>query len=864
MRIILETLREMGTTARWRHGILPLLLIAGMQSQPLLAQETETLVKIEVIGANKQSPETVIYRSGLSTGDDLRQVNMTDVMERLWKSGAFDDIKLDVEDVDGGKKLIIRVVERPIIKSVDYRGGSDIGLSSLKDRIKELKLEILPDSIYDPEQIRKVQNVIVDRCAEKGYQNPIINIDLEPVSPGVSRLIFDINEGGKARIIDIEFKGNTVISSSKLAGVMKKSGQHWLLSWLTGHDIVVDKNLEEDVENIKKAYWRIGYKDVFVGKPIVSIDDQTTPLQKQKNEERTESGKSPRYDIRATVVFRIIEGEQYFEGITKIEGNDKVFKGKKGETELLLKIAEARQDHLSKFGKFFAIKPTAKELTSNKLRPFDMEALDEGIEKMRDEYANKSYVMFKTEKQLSVRQEGGIKKVDTTIKIDEGDPYTIHRIEIGGNNLTKDKVIRRALLLRDGDPFRVDLLKDSYTSVGQLGYFDIRNEEPKIDFVKDKPEVNITLNGHEAGTNEITFQGGYGSVMGFNLGAGYSTRNLGGGGESLSVNYNIGKYQRNASISYLEPYIFDLPYSFSARVFDSYANYDASRVGIENAYTQKTRGFGFAVGSRLSNFWSNGLWAHYTTLTIGYNASWAHYNGTDFLYKDVPYLRTSSISPSIVYDTTDHPFKPTRGVRLGFSYEFAPGFLGTNRPYNKVSSNAAGFYTPSDRHTFAANINYGYIKNESSDGIPLISYYRLGGEESVRGYEYGQIGSIRYDNLGNAVVVGGNKQLVVNLEYQFKIAEDMRLVFFYDAGNAWAPGVPMFSRQTVNYRNFLQGVDVTYQNPTMLQSMGLEFRLFLPWLSQAPMRFIWADKRNPYAFDTRGKSSFQFSIGTTF
>ena len=198
MQMTMKILRPAGTAARWRHGLIPLLLVAGFHGAPLLAQDSETIVKVEIIGASKQTPETVLYKSGLKTGDDLRNVDLTAVTERLWASGAFDDIKFEVEDMEGGKKLIIRVVERPLIKEVDYRGGTNIGLSSLKDKIKEMKLEIAPDTVYDPEVVRKIKALIVEKCGEKGYRNPVVTVALEPIAPGLIRLVFDIKEGGKA------------------------------------------------------------------------------------------------------------------------------------------------------------------------------------------------------------------------------------------------------------------------------------------------------------------------------------------------------------------------------------------------------------------------------------------------------------------------------------------------------------------------------------------------------------------------------------------------------------------------------------------------------------------------------------------
>lgn len=861
MRMTTKTPCKAGTVARWRHGLLPLLLIAGL---PLLAQDSETLMKVEVEGASKQTPETVIYKSGLKAGDDLRSVDLTVVMERLWASGAFDDIKFDVEDVEGGKKLIIRVVERPLIKEVDYRGGTNIGLSSLKDKIKEMKLEVTPDSVYDPEVVRKVKAVIVERCGEKGYRNPVVDVDLETIAPGLARLVFDIKEGGKARIYKIIFKGNTVISSARLKKVMKKTRNHWMFSWIGSHDLLVDKNLEDDLQNVKKAYWRTGYKDVFVGQPAIEIEDFTSPSRKKKNAKKIEEGKSPKYDLRATLTIPVLEGERFYDGTFKVEGNDRVFKGQKGEDLYRLKIAEARRDHHSTFGRIFGIKPSIADLPAGSLRPFDLDALNEGIEKIKEEYGNKAHVMFHADKKLEVREESGVKKVDVTLKVDEGEAYTVRRIDFEGNTTTKDKVIRRALLVKEGEPFRLDLFRESFNSVGQLGFFDIKGQEPKVDFVPDKPEVDITLKGQEAGTNELMFQGGYGSVFGFSLGASFSTRNLGGGGETLSVSYNGGKYQKSATISYTEPYVFDLPYSFTASVNDSTTNYDASRVGEDNAYKEKSRGAGASVGMRLSNFFPESIMAFYTTYRVGYNISRVQFEGgTNYLYRDIGSVLTSSVSQSLTYDTTDHPFKPTAGMKLGVGFEYAGAQIGSDRPFHRTTVDFTKFYSVGGRHIFGVNASYGYINNLGKEGIPLFNYYRPGGEGSVRGYQYGQIGSVYYDASNGSVVVGGNKQFIANLEYQFKITEEVRAVLFYDVGNAWGPGEKIFNQNLVHYTDPDTGVDVTYRNPKLLQSIGIELRLFLP-ISPAPLRFIWARKRNPYPFDTDGATDFQFSIGTTF
>jgi outer membrane protein insertion porin family len=154
------------------------------------------------------------------------------------------------------------------------------------------------------------------------------------------------------------------------------------------------------------------------------------------------------------------------------------------------------------------------------------------------------------------------------------------------------------------------------------------------------------------------------------------------------------------------------------------------------------------------------------------------------------------------------------------------------------------FKSFADRHIIAFNASYGYLANLGSEELPIWDNFQPGGETSIRGYRWGLVGSQRSDNNGNLVVVGGNKQFLANAEYHLKLAEQFRVLLFYDMGNAWGPGNKVFSE-------------------ALRRSAGVEFRFFMP-ISPAPMRLIWARKLNPYSFDTLDKTDFQFSIGTTF
>lgn len=830
--------------------LLSCALVAGFSALPLAAQDSEALAAIEVVGAQKLTQETVLFKAGIKVGDDLRTMDLTAVIERLWASGAFDDIKFEVVEVEGGRKLVIRVKERPLVKEVDYRGGTELGITNIKDKVKEKKLTINPDTVYDPEAARKIKALIVEQAAEKGFRNPVVDVSLEPMGPGIARLVFDIKEGGKARIYTIKFRGNKVFSSQKLRKVLEKTRQHWAFSWITSHDLLVDKNLEEDLKKLKEIYWREGYKDVFVGQPTIEVDDKTTEKQKKKNEKRIAQAKSPKYDLRATLTIPILEGERFYQGKFKVEGNDKVFKGERGEKFFRMKIAEAHRDSTSPIRKIFGISPSLGDPKPEAPPvPFDLDSLNKGLGKVGEEYNNLAYIQFRAEKKLEVREEGGVKKVDVTVKVDEGDQFTVRNIKFEGNVTTKDKVLRRAMILQEGDLFRTELFKDSFTGLGQLGFFDVKNQEPKVDLVPDKTQVDITIRGEESGVNELLFQGGYGSVFGFTLGVSFSTKNLGGGGETLSVAYNGGRFSRNVSLGFSEPYVFDLPYSFSSSISDGSTDYDASRVGLANAYKQYTRALGFSVGTRLSTFMDPGSpWFNlgfFTSYSVGYSFRIIQIEGgKNYYFRDTSPQLTSTLNQSLAYSTVNHPFKPTSGMRLSFGLEYGGWQFGTDKPFYRTTWEFAKFFNIAERNIFATHMSYGYLRNLSNSELPIWDYFRPGGESSVRGYRYGQVGSVMYDNQGYPVVVGGNKQFLLNFEYQFKVADQFRMVLFHDAGNAWAPGVPVFS-------------------DPLRRSAGLEFRFFLP-ISPAPLRLIWARKLNPYAFDSESRVDFQFSIGTTF
>lgn len=814
-----------------------LILFAVTAGNNIKAQDPDTITAIEIRGISKVSRETVLFRSGLKVGDELRTIDFSNILQVLWEMKAFDDIKINVEDAEQGKKVIIIVTERPIIKEIDYRGGTEIGLTSIKDKVKDKKAEIRIDAPYDPDAVRKIKDIIVDLASEKGFRSPSIEVSLEPMGPGLARLLFDIKEGGKNRIYQIKFTGNQVFSEKQLRSIIKTSEYNWFLSPITSKDLLIDKSIDEDIELLKKAYWRKGYKDVFISKPDIRTEDFTTEKARLKNTRLVAEGRSPSYDLRSILNFQIVEGEPFYEGDLKIEGN-KVF------TEIFYtdKYGIAKRDNSSIIAKFLDLKPTQ---STRKKVYFDLGALNEALDKIREGYSNAGYILYRAEPSFTTRVVDGKNFVDTTLKVEEGERFTIRDIVFVGNDSTKDKVLRRAFLLREGDTFGREIFKDSMLRLSQLTFFDIKESEPKVEIVPDKNQVDLTIKGVEAGINELLFNGGYGELYGFSLGMSFATKNLNGNGDALQLSVNSGQFQKALSVSLLQPYVADLPYSLSTSIFSNSTDYDASRVGAANAYSQATKGISIGTGARLSNFFKDKQWAYFTEISLGY--SWRVVEisgGQNYYFRNANNELTSDVSVSISFNTVDNPYKPTEGTKLSYSYSYGGWQFGGDRANQRSNYEFVNYFSLGERNIFGFNMAYGHIQDLSSRGLLLYNFFRPGGENSIRGYRYGQVGSLEFDPNGYPVVVGGNKQFVANFEYAFKVADAFRFVIFYDAGNAWAPGKRVFSE-------------------ALRQSIGAELRFFLP-ISPAPMRLIWSTKLNPYAYDVYGKNDFQFSIGTTF
>ena len=433
------------------------------------------------------------------------------------------------------------------------------------------------------------------------------------------------------------------------------------------------------------------------------------------------------------------------------------------------------------------------------------------------------------------------KRVNVTFNIIEGEVAYLNRLEFKGNTYTKDKVIRREMLLREGDRFSITMFKNSILRMQQLGLVELEGEPD----VRPNPEnpnlMDVTLNVREMQRNNIQFTAGFSGYEGAFVALSYSTVNFLGAGEKLELMLQRGKYINNYMFAFTEPYFLDLPMNLGFKIFDRSIEY-------RGLFTRKGTGIDFHIGGRIKGYLRSTLTYSYEFIDINYlnrgtEDEYGGYGG----YGPYSYggwsgkYRVSSIIPSIYRSTVNSPILPTAGSLYMASCKFSGGFLGGEIQMIKPHFEWKRFQPVVGNHVLGLHVDYKFIKSfGEGPGIPVWERFFLGGEMSIRGYNYYAIGPRDPISGRN---IGGEKSLVLNAEYIIPFGSSLFFILFYDHGNA-------FNRdEKISLKN-------------MYTSTGLEFRIFVPAL-RIPFRLIFAFN-SPKELGSDSSFNFRFALGTTF
>jgi len=772
--------------------------------------------RIDISNNQFLQKETFLFYISTKPGDRYDERRLKEDFRRLWDTGFVDDLFIDVRDSPAGGKIVtFRVNERKRIQIVDYRGTKTLTTSSIEDELKKREAGLKIDTFYDLGKARRVETILKEMLAEKGRPFATVRHEAKPVGGSGMQVSFVVDEGPKAKVKHIDFVGNEKFSDKKLRGQMKKIKQHgfWNLTWLLGKTTYTPEKWsgpEGDQKRLEDFYLNHGYVTASIGSPKVSYID--------------EKGKKPKRGIRLEIP--VSEGDQYRIGEVKFEGMT-VFK-----PELVLPIFKMQTGDVY------------KESTIRK-----------GFDKLRDAYGAQGYFQWtgRPERKPDAKR----KVVDVTLTMDEDKRYYVGKITFTGNTTTRDKVIRREVYLNEGDLFNTEALKVSIRRINQLGYFKPIEGVPELGPSSlGEDRIDVTFKVEEQNRNQFTFGGGVSGLEGTFINASFSTANFLGLGETFQISAQSGRRTKNYQIAITEPYLFDRPITAGFDIFKRKLTYETFTNVV--GYTDDRSGISFTTGLPIGRKGFNRLFANYSFQLINIEGL-SELLGIDpnapvtdptqpvfdpFLFGEEGRRKESTISPSFVHNTVDNPYTPRSGKKFTFTPQFAGGPLGGSVNYFKPDAEFIWYIPHFKKTALGIRAEASWIKQYGDTQLlPIYQRFFLGGETQIRGVNIRTVGPVTINPVtGQAQALGGNKFVLFNGEYYFDVGGPLRLLLFFDAGQAYSEG---------------QNIDLKQ----LRTSTGVELRFIMPVLN-VPFRLIYAWNPNRDAFQP--KSTFKFAVGTTF
>jgi outer membrane protein insertion porin family len=686
-----------------------------------------------------------ILRSLISTkkGDIYNEEDLHRDFMSLWNSGRFDDIRMENEPAPNGG-LIVRFVltERRVVRSIKYDNIKSLTVSEILDRFKERKVGLSVESQYDPNKVQRAAVVIKEYLAERGRQFATVEPEVHQVPPSSLEIVFKVDEGPKIKVGKITIVGNQALSDREVIRAMKNTHAYGIPYSILFENIFArtydSSKLDEDKERIRDAYQSRGYFTARV------LDQKTEMVNTGGKGFRLPLIRENKPGKAVNITLPVEEGRLYRLNKITFQGV-KLFRTPETLMRPLFGMAEGD--------------------------PFSTTKLRKGLENLRKLYGEFGYIDFVPEPNFDIIP--NTDKIDLTLTADEGKQFFVRRIDFSGNATTRDKVIRREILLDEGDIFNNRLWELSILRLNQLGYFEALKAEESADIKRNTQTstVDITLKVRERGKNTIGLNGGVSGIAGSFVGLNYATNNFLGLGETLSINSQLGTRMRSVSTGFTEPYFLDRPLQIGVEAHLTRFDYNQGReasilagqnliplfnaLGSQNLlnYIQTGHGFSVSMSYPLRRSFSR------IGVTYGFDisdvktettAATSYFDYINFSGITGPNalqgIRTSRIVPSFSYNTVNHPITPTGGKSLFISTTFAGSFLGGN--VNTIQPVIEGkYFKPAPwhkQHILAFHLLGSMITGYGGKEIPPFSRTYIGGEQDIRGFQIWGISPIAF------------------------------------------------------------------------------------------------------------------------
>jgi outer membrane protein insertion porin family len=721
--------------------VVCLLLAAAGQTlcaQP--AQEAGTnqyiISRIDFVGNRRIQRSTLTARIFSRPGDPYSPEAVRRDFQALWNTQFFEDIRLEVENDPqqaNGKIVIFHLTERPIIRRIEYKGNKSITESDILDAFKQKKVGLSVESQFDPTKIKRAEVVIKELLAAHGRQFATVKPTYERIAAtNAVKLVFNIDEGPKVKVGEITIVGNKAFSSDKIIHTMKNDRPYGIPLYITNIPVMsktFDRpKLDEDLEvGVRGLYQDHGYFKV-----VVDVKDLKTVDENKAGVPLPIPGIGSKHGKATNITISISEGEQYHMGKLTFRSSDPdqglIFK-----PEILARVFPLKQGDI-----------------------FDADKIRKSLDSYRKLYGEYGYIDFTAEPSFDVHDD--TKLVNLSLVFDQQKQFFVRRIEFSGNTTTRDKVIRREILLDEGQVYNNRLWELSILRLNQLGYFDpIKPENAELKRNVKNGTVDIKLKVKEKGKQSISFSGGISGLSGSFVGFSYQTNNFLGLGETLTLSAQLGNIQTNIQFGFTEPYLFDRPISTGFTIFATKYDYNTARqegllVGqqiainpaLQENYNTDSKGFTIFASYPLRKLSFTRLGVSYgwstTDITPFSQSATLLFESTKFTNLAGPSaldgIRQSQVTVTLSHDTRNSPVFPTQGKSFSYGSTFAGGPLqGNVNTFTNVFEGTYFHPAYHHRNTIALRAQIRTATGYGGKAIPPNNRFYLGGEQDVRGFD---------------------------------------------------------------------------------------------------------------------------------
>lgn len=773
-----------------------LLVFFGLNSisQNKTVQNSNLIVrKITIEGQKKIEVDAIRAKIATAEGKAFSTEQIKSDVQNLFNLGFFNDIEVLSETKDKQIDLIFRVKEKPTIVEVAVVGNAEVKEDDVKEQISVKAFEILNHA-----KIRESQEKLQKYFEEKGFLLAKIDPQLEDIVPGEKvKLTFRIEENEKVKVKKIRFLGNTKLKDGFLKNRMVTQ-EGGFFSFMSGSGGYKQEAFDRDTQMLKFLYFNEGYVQVKIEKPQVYVTADKKGI---------------------FITIRIEEGEQFKVGSIDFSG-DILYS--RDELKEIIKIDE-------------------KEV-------FSYEVMQRDMSELQAKYGDLGYAFTNVIPRTNIDEKNKI--VDINYEFDKGNKVYFGKINVVGNNRTRDKVVRRELKIYEGELYNETRRRESLENIQRLGFFEevnFKNSTPA-----DKPDqLNIDVTVKERHTGSIQLGAGYSTRDKFTFSGQVNESNFLGKGQRLGATLNHSESVTRFRFNFTEPNFDDSDWSLGGDLYQDISKRDD--------FDQKVTGGAASIGHPLGEYVNAFMKYRYDKTDLTEHKDKDGKSLTDFaIYPlDTASGITSSVTGTVEYDRRDDRFTPSKGLFLSTSLEKAG--LGGDLKYIKSMNTMRYFQKLFWDVVWRNNLVYGIIQSSSGKEPPFNERFLLGGAFSLRGYPSYSVGKYvrsqkRYDYLTTLDPpwasdqaeksamrpLGGTQQLYYMTELEFPLIADagMKGAVFFDIGQA----------------------EDTIQSSEFFSDVGFGIRWFSPI---GALRFEWGFPLNRNT-DRHPPMNFEFMIGPSF